>query len=62
MTSTFGAGKAPKATKWYRSAATGRYVSHGEKVAAARARVAADKKRNVTTAPWIIALAADKKR
>lgn len=32
-------------------------VSHAERVAAAQARVSADKKRGVTTAEWIVRLA-----
>lgn len=40
----------------YRSAVTGRYVTRTERVAAARARVSADKKRNVKTEAWIVEL------
>lgn len=45
-----------------RSASSGRFVvrgpvSEGERVAAARARVSADKKRGATTAEWIVELA-----
>lgn len=39
-----------------RSAVTGRNVGPAERAAAARARVSADKKRGVTTAPWIVDL------
>jgi hypothetical protein len=35
---------------------TGRYVSSGERSAAARARVSADKKRGAKTAEWIVNL------
>lgn len=41
-----------------RSAASGRYVvSQPERIAAARARVSADKKRGAVTARWIVDLA-----
>ncbi|WP_323958870.1 hypothetical protein GC088_09945 [Arthrobacter sp. JZ12] len=40
-----------------RSTVSGRFVSKNERVAAARARVVADRKRGVTTAPWIVELA-----
>lgn len=41
----------------YRSKNTGRLISHAERVAAAKARIAADLKRGVTTDAWIIELA-----
>jgi hypothetical protein len=41
----------------YRSASSGRFVSPAERGAAARARVTADGKRGVGTAPWIVELA-----
>lgn len=44
------------AGKVSRSAVTGRFVTQTERVAAAKARVSADKKRNVKTADWIVAL------
>lgn len=44
----------------YFSKETGREVSQGERIAAARARVAADKKRNVITEEWIVELAQTK--
>ncbi|WP_104523509.1 hypothetical protein [Blastococcus atacamensis] len=40
-----------------RSATNGRFVSQNERVAAARARVQADRKRGVTTEAWIVDLA-----
>jgi hypothetical protein len=55
-TSRTGSAEAP-ARDGYRSASSGRYVSQAERVAAARARVTADSKRGVTTAPWIVDLA-----
>ena len=41
----------------FRSATSGRYVSQAERIAAARARVTADQKRNVRTDAWIVDLA-----
>ena len=42
-----------------RTSSNGKYVSQNERVAAARARVQADRKRGVTTAGWIVNLAKD---
>lgn len=41
----------------YRSSRTGRVYTEGARIAAAQARVSADKKRGVETAPWIVELA-----
>ena len=41
----------------YRLRSNGRFVSNAERIAAAKARVTADSKRNVTTEDWIIDLA-----
>lgn len=48
---------APSKRSATRPAVNGRSVSQRERVAAARARVSADKKRGATTATWIIELA-----
>jgi len=42
-----------------RSTVSGRVVSSTERVAAARARVSADKKRGATTEDWIVKLASN---
>lgn len=47
----------PQRAPVYRSNITGQIVSQAERIAAARARVSADKLRGVTTAPWIVELA-----
>lgn len=49
--------KDPNRAKIYRSASTGRIFSASTRIAAAQARVTADKKRNVQTEQWIIDLA-----
>lgn len=58
---TAGAGAAaPKSgtqQKVYRSKTTGRIISEKARIAAARARVTADKKRGVSTAKWILDIA-----
>ena len=41
----------------YRLRSNGRFVSNDERIAAAKARVTADAKRNVTTEAWIVDLA-----
>lgn len=43
--------------KTYRSRTTGRVISERARIAAARARVTADKKRGVTTEKWIVEIA-----
>lgn len=44
-------------TRVYHQAGTGRYLTNErERIAAARARVAADKRRGKTTEPWIVEL------
>ena len=44
--------------KTYRSASTGRIISEEARIAAAQARVTADKKRGVVTPQWIKDIAA----
>lgn len=41
----------------FRSAATGRLISENARIAAARARVTADRKRGVETDQWIVDIA-----
>jgi len=41
----------------YRSRITGRIVTQGERIAAARARIVADEIRGIETEPWIVELA-----
>lgn len=43
--------------KVFRSSATGRLISENARIAAARARVTADKKRGVETDQWIVDIA-----
>lgn len=44
-------------SKVYRSATSGRIVSRGERIAAARTRVLTDQRRGRTTESWIVELA-----
>ncbi|WP_306232265.1 hypothetical protein [Agrococcus beijingensis] len=54
---TAGATPVPVQPKLYRSLRTGRIVTEGERIAAARTRVVADRRRGVETAAWIVELA-----